>query len=697
MIELNMAKFNVKNPQTGEFEPLNGASQARVQSDWNQTDNSAEDFIKNKPTIPAAQVNSDWAASSGAAEILNKPLLGTAAAKDYTTSVSGLSDDLITSSAVNTALANKADLENGKVPASQLPSYVDDVLEYSSTSSFPATGENGKIYIATNTNKTYRWSGSTYVEISESLALGETSMTAYAGNKGKQNADNIGTMSALTTTAKSSLVEAVNEVDQLVSLGAGLKVEGQTFVVDDVSYTAKNGAEIFNNYANNKAIGEYSHAEGFGTVALGSEAHSEGAGSEASGYGAHAEGLSTQATNDSAHSEGWGTKATGKYSHAEGHQSEATNDAAHAEGTTAKAQGNSSHAEGNGTLAGGFASHAEGDATKALGSQSHAAGSNTIALGNNQYVIGKFNQTDSQNKYAFIIGNGDVSNTSNALSVDWNGLIYTGNSGKGVNVQELSETASRLVDAGAKNLVDMSNPSAVHDTDYTPLTDGGVKLSCSSKVWTQYIVTTEVTAGKNYVFSLKVANVTGDLSSGYIFIRDEGSTNYFEKVITEAGEYIARFTPATSIVRIMLYVNNSSTAKTVSLDAYGMLCTSEDYAISQESVPYAPSNRELYEEVEKKASLEDILGVGTTITNNANMDSLTGIGKWYCVNAPTAVTVTNAPFTDAAYFGWTIRSIASSDRYVQIAIKNSDDFVIAKRRYSGVWSAWSYLTGTAVT
>lgn len=106
---------------------------------------------------------------------------------------------------------------------------------------------------------------------------------------------------------------------------------------------------------------------------------------------------------------------------------------------------------------------------------------------------------------------------------------------------------------------------------------------------------------------------------------------------------------------------------------------------------------QLIEEVDTKASLEDILGVGTTITNNANMDSLTSIGKWYCVNAATAATVTNAPFTDTAYFGWTIRSIATSDRYVQIAIANDDVFKIAKRRYSGVWSAWSYLTGTAVT
>ena len=79
----------------------------------------------------------------------------------------------------------------GKVPTSQLPSYVDDVLEYANLSGFPTTGEAGKIYVDKQTNKTYRWSGSGYTEISASLALGETSSTAYAGDKGKQNADDI--------------------------------------------------------------------------------------------------------------------------------------------------------------------------------------------------------------------------------------------------------------------------------------------------------------------------------------------------------------------------------------------------------------------------------------------------------------------------------------------------------------------------
>ena len=73
----------------------------------------------------------------------------------------------------------------GKVPASQLPSFVDDVLEFASQAAFPATGEGGKIYIALDTNKTYRWGGTTYVEISAGLALGETQGTAYEGSKGK--------------------------------------------------------------------------------------------------------------------------------------------------------------------------------------------------------------------------------------------------------------------------------------------------------------------------------------------------------------------------------------------------------------------------------------------------------------------------------------------------------------------------------
>lgn len=112
--------------------------------------------------------------------------------------ISGLTDAL--SKKLETSLKGKAnglaELDaNGKVPAAQLPSYVDDVIEaYKSgddfyedsahTTSKKIIGETGKIYVDLHTNVTYRWSGTAYVEISASLALGETASTAYRGDRG---------------------------------------------------------------------------------------------------------------------------------------------------------------------------------------------------------------------------------------------------------------------------------------------------------------------------------------------------------------------------------------------------------------------------------------------------------------------------------------------------------------------------------
>lgn len=74
---------------------------------------------------------------------------------------------------------------SGIIDSSHLPSYVDDVVEYTSSSTFPTEGEAGKIYVDLTTNKIYRWSGSAYVVISETIALGETSSSAYRGDRGK--------------------------------------------------------------------------------------------------------------------------------------------------------------------------------------------------------------------------------------------------------------------------------------------------------------------------------------------------------------------------------------------------------------------------------------------------------------------------------------------------------------------------------
>lgn len=81
--------------------------------------------------------------------------------------------------------------ESGIIPSAQLPSYVGDVIEVDTFSNLPGTGESGKIYIVQDTNLTYRWSGTDYVEISKSLVLGETSSTAYPGDKGKATTDKL--------------------------------------------------------------------------------------------------------------------------------------------------------------------------------------------------------------------------------------------------------------------------------------------------------------------------------------------------------------------------------------------------------------------------------------------------------------------------------------------------------------------------
>ena len=104
----------------------------------------------------------------------------------------------------------------GKVPAAQLPSYVDDVLEYANLAGFPVTGESGKIYIAQDTNITYRWSGSAYVEISASLALGETVSTAYRGDRGKTAYDH------------SQSAHAPSTADQTTATNVGSSIHGST-------------------------------------------------------------------------------------------------------------------------------------------------------------------------------------------------------------------------------------------------------------------------------------------------------------------------------------------------------------------------------------------------------------------------------------------------------------------------------------
>lgn len=167
-----------------------------VQTSLGLADTALQSFTETDPTVPA------WAKTE------NKPTYTADEVGALASTVTHLSGDIAASEkGANNGVAQLD--STGKVPSSQLPSFVDDVLEYNTKSSFPASGESGKIYIDTTTNITYRWGGSDYVAIGSDLALGETSSTAYAGDKGAANATAISTHTGnsdihVTTTNKTA-------------------------------------------------------------------------------------------------------------------------------------------------------------------------------------------------------------------------------------------------------------------------------------------------------------------------------------------------------------------------------------------------------------------------------------------------------------------------------------------------------------
>lgn len=223
-----------------KLDGIAAGAEVNVQTDWNQTSATAADYLKNKPalgslaaksTVSKSDLDANVQASLGKADTAiqseEDPTVPEWAKKQTKPTLSEWAEDNtykhVTAeekaawNAKSTFSGSYSDLtgvpdkfepvdhtheyipiaqkgtgngvatldESGKILTSQLPSYVDDVLEYTNKNSFPSTGEAGKVYIDTTTNKTYRWSGSTYVVIGTDLALGETASTAYAGDKGK--------------------------------------------------------------------------------------------------------------------------------------------------------------------------------------------------------------------------------------------------------------------------------------------------------------------------------------------------------------------------------------------------------------------------------------------------------------------------------------------------------------------------------
>lgn len=163
---------------------------------------------------------------------------------------------------------------------------------------------------------------------------------------------------------------------------------------------SKGGGEVFNDYDNNTAVGNNSHAEGAKTNAKGDNSHAEGKGGTATGTNSHVEGSETNAEGANSHAEGLLTNASGERSHAEGHQTEAVGINSHTEGFQTHANKNNSHAEGRITVADGEASHAEGDETQASGKWSHAEGYMSLSEGIASHAEGQYTTASGDYSHA---------------------------------------------------------------------------------------------------------------------------------------------------------------------------------------------------------------------------------------------------------------------------------------------------------
>lgn len=190
-----------------KLDGIDAGAEANVQPDWSVSDTTSDAFIKNKPTsLPANGGN--------ASTVGGKSVNDSGTTNAYLWTAAKVTTEL--NKKLNTSLKGAAnglaELDStGKVPSAQLPSFVDDVVEgylnggklyKEEAHTTEIAGEAGKIYVDLHTEKTYRWSGTAFIVISDTIALGETASTAYRGDRGKIAYDHVSDTTKHITAAE---------------------------------------------------------------------------------------------------------------------------------------------------------------------------------------------------------------------------------------------------------------------------------------------------------------------------------------------------------------------------------------------------------------------------------------------------------------------------------------------------------------
>lgn len=385
-----------------------------------------------------------------------------------------------------------------------------------------------------------------------------------------------------------------------------LIVAGETYVIDGTEMTARTGASIMA-IGGSKAVGALSLAIGVNTIAKGDMSFASGMGSKAVGNNSFAIGAGTQAIGDNSFAGGSGARAVGT----------------------------SSFSFGGGTQANGNFSVAVGGGCITNGLDSFASGCEVIADSDFQTVIGKYNTLDSNDKFAFIIGNGTksgrITTRSNAFAVDWNGNIYINNSVTGVNlnnivsqlsdkisesdISQLRETVSnnainisknknalvRLVDSSWKNLLNTKLAENYSGQSSYPISQSGIdyvldntnKIVISGTANATSVIRIPITlpAGNYHVNGVPVG---GSDSTYHADLREQGTDN----LIVLDSDYGAGFDISVSNETIADYcIQVESDCILDNVEFAPMICELVAWNISQIYQPYRPNYQELYTRV----------------------------------------------------------------------------------------------------
>ncbi|MDR3706646.1 MAG: hypothetical protein P4L28_12165 [Paludibacteraceae bacterium] len=499
---------------------------------------------------------------------------------------------------VNTALGKKADLVNGFVPSAQLPSYVDDVIEgiYTNATTFTVSGtaitlETGKIYVSTDNNNQYRWSGTTLIQINS------TDLSGYVNLTSAQTIDGVKTFIEPIRVSFGGLVGISTYFGIVDNTSAGVRFEaGTVYPIHDEEYSlgrdgryfhearaasfiVKNGTasqflkadgsldsntyittDNYQNFVDLTSVqtitGAKTFTNTFSVTGTSGSTTVSGAGTRLMwipekaafragsvdanewdltniGMDSAAIGYSTTASGQQSFATGYATIASGQLSFTSGYGTTASGPKSHAEGALCVASGDTSHAEGYGSVASGLYSHASGFGTTSSGEHSFATGSTTIAGGVNSFSTGFYTIADANNQAVF--GTYNKTGISDALLVVGNGSSNaetTTRSNAFVVKSDGSATATSLVATSLSKAGFVTNDYAgvLSTTTFIPIENGGT--GSTSKNFVDLTTDQTIAGVKTFSSGLSASGnvqlTLGSDAAGDIFYR--GSDGYLKKL-----------------------------------------------------------------------------------------------------------------------------------------------------------------------